>query len=271
MGPIDIKYHALSLAAVFLALGVGIIVGSSTNFFGISAILERQDQVIQKLETNYKEIRKEMSESKSQLEGARERIASLEGTMVPKLLEGRLEGLRVGVVTIGDISALAPEGDDSVAGPLKTADASVVFKLRLAPERLVELAGESPSDYTERLAKELLRGSAYGSKLTDAFLADGAVAAGGFSSGADAIVFALGKDLDPQLLRTVLIPLQQSAVENKGIVANVVFGESEPYQSVFKPTPYPYFQSAESINSQIDLIMSLREIQKQRQGKAGGF
>jgi hypothetical protein len=190
--------------------------------------------------------------------------------MVPKLLEGRLEGLRVGVVTIGDISALAPDGDDTVAGPLKTADASVVFKLRLAPERLTELAGESPSDYTGRLAKELLRGSSYGSKLTDTFLADGAVAAGGFASGADAIVFVLGKDLEPQLLRTVLIPLQQAASENKGIVANVVFGENESYMSIFKSTPYPCYQSAESINSQIDLIMSLREIQKQRLGKAGG-
>ena len=265
MGPIDIKYHAVSLAAVFLALGVGILVGSSTNFFGINAILDRQNKVIERLEGNYKEIRREVRDTNAELGASKEYVKSLEGILIPRLLSGKLDGFRFGVVTIGDLPG-ETANEDALLAPLKSAGAVNAFKLRVKPEKLTELADADPGAFVAQFGKEILRGAAFGAKYTDPLLRDGSVVSGSFEKPVAGVVFLLGENIDPRVIREILIPLEKLLQENQGISVNAVFGQQNAYDQIFKPTNYPCYQNAETLAGQIEVIVHLDELYKQKQG-----
>ncbi|MFA6448464.1 MAG: copper transporter [bacterium] len=266
MGPIDIRYHAISIAAVFLALGVGIIVGSSTNFFGITSILDRQNRVIERLEGNYKDIRKDVRDTRAELTASKQYIGSLETGLIPQLLSGRLDGFRYGVVTIGVLPG-ENASEDSLVAPLKSAGAVNAFKLRVKPEKLSELAGEDAGAFVNQFGKELLRGAAFGSKYTDAFMKDGSVASGSFEKPVDGVIFALGENVDLKMLRDILLPIEKLVLGNKGISLNVVYGKQAAYEEIFKPSGILYFSDAETLPGQIEVVRRLEETHKQNQGQ----
>jgi hypothetical protein len=270
VGPIDIKYHVVSIAAVFLALGVGIIVGSSTNFFGITSILDRQNRVIERLEGNYKDIRKEVRDTRVELNGSKQYVGSLENVLVPRLLSGKLDGFRYGVITIGDLPG-ENATEDSLITPLKSAGAVNAYKLRVKPEKLAELAGADAGLFVAQFGKEILRGAAFGSKFTDPFMKDGSVVSGGFEKPVDGIIFVLGENVDPKTIREILLPLENLIQSNQGVTVNAVYGVQKPYEEIFKPTNILYFSNTETLAGQIELITHLEEINKQKQGtKKGG-
>jgi len=269
VGPIDIRYHAISIAAVFLALGVGIIVGSSTNFFGITSILARQNNVINRLEDNYKDIRKEVHDTRVELNASKQYSTSLENDVIPRLLSGKLDGLRFGVVTVGDLQEEATEG--SLIGPLKSAGAANAFDLHVTPEKLTELAGQDAGVFVAQFGKEILRGAAFGSKYTDPFMKDGSVISGGFEKPVDGIVFLIGENVDPKVIRDILIPLETLVQGNKGVALTAVYGVKKDYELIFKTTNILYYSNAETLPAEIDIITHLEEIHKQKQGlKKGG-
>jgi len=265
MGPIDIRYHAISLAAMFLALGVGIIVGSSTNFFGITSILNRQNKVIERLESNYKEIRREVHDTRVELNDSKQYVSTLEGATIPKLLSGKLDGFQFGAVTIGGLPG-ENATEDSLISPLKSAGASAAFKLRVKPEKLTELADPDPGAFVAQFGKELLRGTAFGSKFTDQFMRDGSVVMGGFEQPVNGVVFILGDNIDLQLIRDIIIPLERLIAGNQGISIAVSYGGRNPYQQVFKESNFLFFQNADSLSGQVEIITYLEELNKQKLG-----
>jgi len=121
----DLRYHVASLAAVFLALIIGILVG-----VGISS----QD-VIAKSERDL--LRKDKTALEGQLERAEARIAALtraqgagaefiEATYRP-LMEGRLRGRVVALVFVGSV-----DGDvqEAVGNTIRDAGAEAVVRMR---------------------------------------------------------------------------------------------------------------------------------------------
>ncbi len=265
MGPIDIKYHAVSLAAMFLALGVGIIVGSSTNFFGISSMLDRQNRVIDRLEANYKEIRKEVQTTRGELNASKDYVKSLEEIMIPRLLSGKLDGFRFGVITIGDLPG-ENTSEDTLLAPLKSAGASNAFKMRIKPERIQELADGQTGVFVNQFGKEILRGAAFGTSITDPLMRDGSVVSGGFEKPVDGVLFVLGENIEPNVIRDIVLPVQRLINENQGIPASAAFGEHNTYEQVFKPTNLTYFQNMETLSKRIELITRIDELYKQKQG-----
>jgi hypothetical protein len=264
VGPIDIRYHAISIAAVFLALGVGIIVGSSTNFFGITSILDRQNRVIDRLEGNYKDIRKEVHDTRVELNTTKQYTASLEDETIPRLLSGKLDGFRYGVIMVGGL----PEGtsENSLLGPLKSAGAANAYDLHVAPEKLTELADDNTGDFVARFGKEILRGAAFGSKYTDPLMKDGSVISGGFEKPVDGIVFLIGENIDPKVIREILIPIGNLVRENKGVALAAVYGVKKDYEEIFKTANIHYFSNADTLAGDIEIITHLEEINKQKQG-----
>jgi hypothetical protein len=265
VGPIDIRYHAISLAAVFLALGVGIIVGSSTNFFGITSILDRQNRVIERLEANYKDIRKEVHDTRVELNASKQYVSSLEGEMIPKLLSGKLDGFRYGVVTVGDLPG-ENASEDNLISPLKSAGAANAYKLRVSPEKLKELADDDTGAFVAQFGKEILRGAAFGARYTDPFMKDGSVVSGSFEKPVDGIIFIIGENVDLKVIREILLPLEKLVQGNQGVPLNAVYGVQNSYEQIFKPANLLYFSNSEKISGQIEIISHLQEVYKQKQG-----
>lgn len=100
----DFRYHALSLAAVFLALGIGIVLGVTA---GDSLVSEADQNIRDSLRGDVVDARQEAQEARRSLEG---RDALIESTF-STLAGGRLRGRRIAIVGFDEL----PEGVESSA------------------------------------------------------------------------------------------------------------------------------------------------------------
>lgn len=119
---VDIRYHLASLVAVFLSLGLGVLIG--TSLAGDGEELHRRDQWLTALEREFDAVReraKAMEAAMDRLTDERDRYAAFSSELVEALVSGRLEGKRVAVVTLGDF-----EGALEVEGLLLSAGAELV-------------------------------------------------------------------------------------------------------------------------------------------------
>lgn len=97
---VDLKYHLTSLIAVFLALAVGIMIGSS---FMAGSSLERR--IAKGLEKEFSKLRAENMKQQSSLQSMQtilERHNNFEATIVPMLIEKRLVPYKVAIIQTGD-------------------------------------------------------------------------------------------------------------------------------------------------------------------------
>lgn len=263
MGPINLRYHAISLAAVFLALGVGIIVGSNTNFFGFSSLIDRQEQVISRLEGNYKEIRKEIKETKSEMKAAQDRSKVIEEEILPQLLAGKLDGLKIGVVIVGQ-EAGESAGEEPFLARLKTAGALVSYKLNLPLQRLKEMSEEAGSGFFPAMAGEITEGTALGASFTDTLRKDGLVSQGGFEQPVGAVVVIVLDDQDLQIMREQLIPLESEITGREVILVNAVMNGTEAYGNIFRAKKLHIYGGVSELKGQVDLVSGLAEIYIQK-------
>lgn len=97
------RYHAISLVAVFLALAIGILIGAE---FGGDALNNTRKDLERSLTGNLQDERERADELSDELA----RSDEFAGRVYPALVRDRLEGRRIGVVAIGDLS-----GDTSAA------------------------------------------------------------------------------------------------------------------------------------------------------------
>ena len=98
---IDYKYHIASLVAVFLALGIGIIIGST--MLGNDALIEYQKQVTNRLETQLQSLREtnvSIQAKASALEIDSGTHKQFEKTVLPALVTKRLEGQKFALLTL---------------------------------------------------------------------------------------------------------------------------------------------------------------------------
>ncbi|MFY9140804.1 MAG: copper transporter [Thermacetogeniaceae bacterium] len=115
---VDIRYHIASLAAVFLALGLGILIG--TSMISSDAITQQQKKMIEGLEKEFTVLREENKVNADALMQAQEVIANQQKfneSVLPVLVKGKLEGRKIAVIDInynkkhdGLLSALRSAG-----------------------------------------------------------------------------------------------------------------------------------------------------------------
>ncbi|WP_369372132.1 copper transporter [Promicromonospora sp. Populi] len=113
---IDFRYHLVSLISVFLALAVGIILGAGPLQGAIGETLTEQ---VDALRAERTDLRTELDATQSALDGDELYIEAV-GT---GLVTGSLEGTRVAVVQLGEVSA---DVHDGVMSQLGTAGATIV-------------------------------------------------------------------------------------------------------------------------------------------------
>ncbi|MDD2497964.1 MAG: copper transporter, partial [Desulfitobacteriaceae bacterium] len=100
---VDYKYHVITLVAIFLALGIGILIGSM--MLGGDFVVEQQKNLIDRLENDFRQMRVQTSLVKNDLAAAKENIKNYQDfwqEMLPILAKDRLKGLRVAVIQTGN-------------------------------------------------------------------------------------------------------------------------------------------------------------------------
>jgi len=256
LGPINIRYHVISLAAVFLALGVGIIVGSNTNFFGISSLIEKQNAVIGRLEENYKEIRKEVRATRTEADTQKKYIETLEAGVIPPLLAGKLDGLHLGAMIVGGFMD-ETRSEEPLLARLKASGANIGWKIAVPLQRLDELLGTDPTGFMRQISGELLSGNPFGTKYTDTLITEGLVEAGAFGEPVGGVVFILGDDLDIRVMRKVLLPMEAEMAQKGGLVLNVSLGENSNYKDVLREKQFLFVQNAAGLPGQVEAVSNL--------------
>lgn len=121
---IDLKYHITSIVAVFLALGLGILIGSS--IVGDNLLVDQQKKIIDRLEEQFYVLRDRDKKLEADNEYKDTIIKNYENysqTVLPLLVANRLQGYKVAVIVTGDSEV--PAG---MASALSTAGAEVVSK-----------------------------------------------------------------------------------------------------------------------------------------------
>ena len=196
---IDFRYHLVSIIAIFLALALGIVVGT-TALNG--ALLDNLKNSIDALSTD-----------KRALEGTvrvlREQIASdsqLAERVAPAAAQGQLEGQRVVIVTAPGTPAA---WRDSLTPLLRTAGATVTGEVRLRPDlldpALNSVVQEAVAAVPARGAVQSDAPAQRAAQLLTAALLEPAVGSGLPTTVADTVLRTFSErdlvDLDPELGR----------------------------------------------------------------------
>ncbi|MGB9886636.1 MAG: copper transporter [Moorellales bacterium] len=144
----DWKFYVTSLVAVFLALGIGILIGSM--LIGDEAVLSQQSNMLAQLEADLLSLKETNSRLRAELQQSHrelERARSVASQILPRLLDRKLEGRAVAVVgadkdLISDLRTwLANSGAVVSVATLQSGQvpwSELAAQLGLAPETLPE-------------------------------------------------------------------------------------------------------------------------------------
>ncbi|NLW10002.1 MAG: copper transporter [Firmicutes bacterium] len=159
---IDLRYHIFSLAAVFLALGLGIAIGSALP--GADTLLREQEKVITRLEKEFAQLRSERRALEEMVAEKEKELAVMERfhrEIFPLLAGDLLNGCKVVFIQNGE----APEGVVEELGDFLQEAGAVVaatisFNDRSGGEELAALVGLEPGaawagEFWAELAAEL--------------------------------------------------------------------------------------------------------------------
>ena len=185
----DFRYHALSLVAVFLALGIGIVLGSS---LGDTVVSQANKDVRSSLQSDVVNARNDARTAKQAVSNRDNFITAT----FSRLAGGKLRGKRIAIVSSGD---LPQDLESDVRTAVKDAGGQVdsVSKFDPNPDLVAisnklggrfQLLGTNPAQLRpggRRLGKALVSGARPAIKLKNSFPDDFS----GDFRGADAVVY----------------------------------------------------------------------------------
>jgi hypothetical protein len=108
----DFRYHALSLAAVLIALVVGLLLGVAIGDSGLVSSAEKN--LRQNLKGDVARANRRADDLRSQLSDSRDEASRFEGAVYPLLVGGQLSGTKIGLVFLGGPS-------EEIAGDVRSA------------------------------------------------------------------------------------------------------------------------------------------------------
>lgn len=130
---LDQRYHTISIIAIFLALGVGVIIGSALTTDDL--LQAQQQRMVDDLEQSFILMRQNESQLHAENADQKQLISNYEnllGTALPELLKGQLAGLRIGLIISG-----GQEMPLDLEATMQQAGAQIVNISRLQPTRML--------------------------------------------------------------------------------------------------------------------------------------
>jgi hypothetical protein len=229
----DFRYHALSLVAVFLALGIGIVLGSS---LGDTVVSQANKDVRSSLQSDVVNARNDARTAK---EAVSNRDSFINATF-SRLAGGKLRGKRIAVVSSGD---LPQDLDSDVRTAVKDAGGQIdsVSKFDAQPDLVAlsnklggryQLLGTNPAELGpagRRLGRALVSGARVAAKLKNAFPDDFS----GDFGGADAVVYYRTNDKRDQKADQFESALIQGMLQSSVPVVGIERSEEDPSQIPF--------------------------------------
>ena len=237
----DFRYHVASLASVFLALGVGVVIG--TAFVG-TPVMNRMEGRIKRQELRIAELQQRTNGQEKNEEALK--------MLVPRLTAGSLVGLEIIVVQLGDDRRTA----DAVETTIKKCGGKARrLSLPDAPWRNLE---SLERERQTRLLAQTLRGNMEASqRMTDGLLHGELPPAS-----ASRVVFAGGED---ELRRSRDLPLAVALKDdNCTVVGGELLGAEVSGASTYKSASVSFIDCIDRSVGQIALTHVLR-------GKSGWF
>src|SRR5919204_5609329 len=104
------RYHAYSLIAVFVALAIGLVIGAG---FGQDVVSSTSESLQNSLEGDLQDARAERDAIAGELDQERQ----FSDAVYPALVDGRLDGDRVGVIALGGIPQDVSDDVQDALGP----------------------------------------------------------------------------------------------------------------------------------------------------------
>lgn len=96
---VNIKYYVLTIASIFMALGIGIFIGFMLD--GQKVFSEQQDSIINELEQKFKDIQTENTALKNSIQELDKQINyynQYNKVIFPELVSNRLNGIKVSII-----------------------------------------------------------------------------------------------------------------------------------------------------------------------------
>ena len=163
---LDFRYHALSLVAVFLALGIGIVLGSS---LGDTVVSNANRDLAASLRSDLNSARAEASRARGGV-AAREQL--IEAAATP-IAAGRLSGEQIALVSSG---ALPAEVQSDAREAARLGDARLGLVAQLAPPPDVATLGKTVGPRFDGLRSDDPRLRPLGRRIGRALVSGGALA-----------------------------------------------------------------------------------------------
>ena len=238
------RYHAASLAAVFIALAVGILIGVG---FGSDVVNGTADDLENSLQADVERYRNEASDLERELASERD----FEQTIYPTVVSEHLHGQRIAVIGLGGLSPDVSADAESALGPsgAKVAEIAVVN----LPPSLDQLAStldgrkeralaRGDTDAIDAFAEDAGRMLVFGGPRFDALRGTLLGRYSGRPNGIDAVVVIRQRpdDLDPDAA-TATDHLEQGILAGLLATDRPVVGVE---QTSTDPSTIPFFASA---------------------------
>ena len=237
----DFRYHVASLASVFLALGVGVVIG--TEFVGTPFVARMEGRI--------KNQERRIAELQTRTLGQEANEEALK-MLVPRLTAGSLVGLEIIVVQLGD----DPRTADAAATVIEKCGGKV-RRLTLPDEPWRKLEGLERERQTRLLAQTLRGNMEASQRMTDSLVVGDLPPAT-----ASRVVFAGGTD---ELRRTRDLPLAVALKDDNCTVVGVELLEADTSaSSMYKSSSISFIDCIDRSVGRIALTHVLR-------GKRGSF
>lgn len=120
---INIKYHIASLVAVFLALGIGIVIGIA--LLGNDSVTKTQETIIKDLRNNYDKINTENKDAQADIKKLQSLINNnheYEKKTLPLFMDNKLQGQQIAIIETN----VSPAKEELVNSLTKVAGANVI-------------------------------------------------------------------------------------------------------------------------------------------------
>lgn len=100
---INMRYYLITIAAIFLALGIGIFIGFTLD--GQEIFMEQQQSLISELESRFVQLKKENMSMRSLLDEKEKELLlhrDFINQVFPRLVEGKLRGINIAIIESSD-------------------------------------------------------------------------------------------------------------------------------------------------------------------------
>lgn len=278
---IDIRYHIASLIAVFLALGIGILIGSAVLGNNVNeAIVQQQKQIVDNLQKDFDQMRQENQNAQDEIANYKTALTihkQFEQSVVPALLQNKLKDKNIAIIETSSYGF-----HEEWINNIKLAGAKVIsvttvlegFDLkndetRKALATKLLLTDSSEASVSKEIAREIAGGIISAQNIENLQYLEqlGLIKfLGEYGTPVDAVIFVGGSQTEPnERLANLDLPMIKGFLSQKISVygvetSDVAFSYMKEYQKLKVTTVDNIDQSA----GQVSLIAAIS-------GKPGNF